>query len=273
VRKIEFTSFYDIHFKPKGDKGDNVKQSINNILQTVLDNTDDIVRYEIESSTRSYKSGSGTITTEFSAYIRDGVNMGDGEVDPINDSIWHGLRDAEPASALHSRSTWSLGDVITDNVEHVTSSVDEENRIKTDLDDRSKYKDSASASPEYKQMRTLYPHEFDQAFQSVMNQLRERLKLSNENYKMVRSLVEEKPTNWDCEQCGRENVELHHEMVRSSVKKHFRERLSDLDGFVLDEETGEVFMESTTVTRHIAELVHNPEVLTPLCTECHKNRH
>jgi uncharacterized protein YbcI len=90
---------------------------------------------------------------------------------------------------------------------------------------------------------------------------------------MVRSLVEEKPTNWDCEQCGRENVELHHEMVRSSVKKHFREILSDLDGFVLDEETGEVFMESTTVTRHIAELVHNPEVLTPLCTECHKNRH
>lgn len=199
--------------------------------------------------------------------------MSDGEVDPVNDAIWRGLREAEPVSTRHSSSSWSLGDVVTDNIEHVTSSVEEENRIKADLDDRSSYKNSDSATPDYKQMRTLYPHEFDQAFQSIMNQLRERLKLNNENYRMVRSIVEKKPTDWDCEQCGRENVELHHEMVRSSVKKHFRERLSDLDGFVLDEETGEVFMESTTVTRHIAELVHNPNVLTPLCNECHKDRH
>lgn len=271
MRKLELTVLFDTHFKPKGEKGDEIKQNLNGLLEEALEEIDEIVRYEIKSSVRDYKRDSGSITTQFSTHIRDDVDLSGGEVDPINDAIWHYLKDNQSHSI---RSKWHLDDVRTDDIDQVTTSVDEENRIRTDLNERAKYTNNGSGeTPQYKQMRTLYSHEFNQAFDAIMEQLRERLKLDNRNYKMVKSLVERKPTEWECEQCGRKNVELHHEMVRSAVKKHFRERLSSLDGFVLDEETGEVFMESTTVTRHIAELVHNPEVLTPLCSNCHRGRH
>lgn len=280
MRKLNLTVFFDIHFKPKGDRGDSVKQRVNNILEKSIGNLDEIVRHEMVSSRREYQGNRGGIITEVKVYIRDGVNLyegdypsvSEGDVDVINNKLWHRISDYE-GSLMGSKKDWSLGDVRTDEIDHVSSSVDEENRIEVGLDDKHEYMNENDKSPEYKQMRTLYPHEFEQAFEAIMGQLRERLKLTDDNYKMVRSMVKKEPTRWQCERCEKQNIELHHEMVRSAVKDHFRERLSDLDGFILNEETGEVYMESTTVTRHISELVHNPDLLTPLCNECHQKRH
>lgn len=280
MRKLELIVYFDIHFKPKGDKGDKVKKRVNNILKKSIESLDEIVRYEITGSRRDYSSNRGTIITKFKAYIKDGVNLykgeypsvNEGDVDVINNKLWHKIADYESGS-MGRKKDWSLGDVSTNKIEHVNSSVDEDKRIEVDLDDRYEYMSEGGKSPEYTQMRTLYPHEFKKAFEAIMEQLRERLRLKNDNYKMVRSMVKKEPTKWTCEICDKQEVELHHEMVRSAVKDHFRERLSDLDGFVINEETGEVYMESTTLTRHISELVHNPELLTPLCNECHQRRH
>lgn len=264
---------FDINFVPKGSKGDQIKEQLNGFAEDAFKEYDSVIRFQMESSRRSYSSNGGSLVSVFTVYVSDDVNFNNGEVDPVNDSVWSYLTDLQPQVARGKTRKWMLGDVVTNDVEHVTSAVDEEERVKVGLDDRSRYANQDNPSPEYKTTRTLYPSEFDEAFECIMDELRTRLKLTDENYRMRKSIVEQKPTEWNCEQCGDKNVELHHEMVRSTVKDHFREKLSDLDGFIIDEETGEVYMESTTVTAHISQIVHNEDVLTPLCPDCHRGRH
>lgn len=273
MRKATIQLVFDIGFVPKGSKGDQMKQKLNGLAEDAFEKQNSVVRSNMESSRRSYKSEGGTLVTVFTVYVSDDINFNDGEVDPINDYIWSYLNEIEISSTRYESKKWSLGDVKTEHVEHITSAVEEHDRVKVGLDNRSRYKNQDNPSPEYKTTRTLYPSEFEEAFECIMEELRERLKLTDENYRMKKSIVEQKPTEWNCEQCGEQNIELHHEMVRSTVKDHFREKLSDLDGFIIDEDNGEVYMESTTVTAHISQIVHNKDVLTPLCPDCHRGRH
>lgn len=273
MRKVTIKVIFEIYFVPKGSKGDKIKEKLNEYAEKAFENQSSVIRFEMESSKRSYKSKSGGLVSLFTVYVSDDVNFNNGEVDPVNDFVWSSIRERESLYKTNKTKKWSLINVTTENVEHITSSVDKEERVRVDLNEISRYTNQDNPSPEYKTTRTLYPSEFDEAFKSIMEELRTRLKLTDENYRMTKSIVDQKPTEWDCEQCGNQNVELHHEMVRSTVKDHFRKKLSDLDGFIIDEETGEVYMESTTVTSHISQIVHNEDVLTPLCPDCHRRRH
>lgn len=273
MRKATIQVMFDIDFVPKGSKGDQIKKKLNEHAEKAFENENSVIRFQMKSSRRSYKSKGGSLVSVFTVYVSDDVNFNNGEVDPVNDSVWSSITEREPQFTRNKTKRWSLGDVVTQDVEHITSAIEEEERVKVGLDDRNRYTNQDNPSPEYKTTRTLYPSEFNEAFECIMEELRTRLKLTDENYRIRKSIVDQKPTEWNCEQCGDQDVELHHEMVRSTIKDHFREKLSDLDGFIIDEETGEVYMESTTVTAHISQIVHNKDVLTPLCPDCHRNRH
>lgn len=273
MRKVTYKILFTFSHTVKGEKGDTAKSELNTKIETILDRNKGVRRYMQKSSKRKYHSQdeSGEIISEYEIYVSDDVDLtSESETPPIgeiNHDLWTFLNE------MISRG--SVSEILTDNIDNSISSVPKEEQINIDLNDSS-YKNSqgSAKAPEFKTVRTLHTNEeFDMVFEEIMDQLRERLSLRSDEYKLSRSIMKKEQTEWNCEQCGKKDVQLHHELVRSAVKRYFRDKLAHFDGFVIDEETGQVFIEGTTVTKHVANLVHNPDVLTPLCQDCHTEVH
>lgn len=274
MRRIKYKIVCELGHTVKGDKGDECKSHINRTIESELEDYRGVRRFEQDSSHREYNTPAGypgSIISYYEVYVSNSVDLTSESERPkigeVNQKIWRSLSESIE-DLIHI-------DVVTENIEQVTTSISEENRTDIDLDD-SIYEDDSGASSSYKTLRTIHTNEeFDKVFKEIMKQLRNMLSLDSQEYKLAKRLLEqEQREDWCCERCGRYgDIEIHHSMVRSSIRNHFRDKLSKHNGFLIDEETGEIYMDGGTVIKHIAEIVHKPEVLTPLCQECHRERH
>lgn len=291
MKEVEYNIELKTYYNMEGEYGDIKKQELKNIVKNTMERIKIIKDFEFNSIRRQSSTHTSKVKLDIVTYITDNK---DNDIVFVKNRIKEILNKKEPnrdpyktkeeekggfvqfkkGIPVDGNEVWELSRVNVLNSSSIKNLTSGSDSINVSLDfDESEY-EYDEKPPEREMYRELYQHEFDIALESIMKDVDEILYKENYKSKLTRSLKEKQKTQWDCcSTCGGENIEIHHNLVRHAFKHYMKNVIRlNYNKILISEETGTVQFDASLFTE-ITKVVHNPEVLTPLCSSCHHNVH